>query len=94
MLSRTDCPHTGIVNFFDADPFLAIGSVVKAGAKERYHWRCYLGQEPNAGSARDRRTAERCLVSHYSRLVGSSDDADWLVELKTDPAADLARASL
>jgi hypothetical protein len=69
MLSSRLCPHTGIVNFFsEAEPFLAIGSVIKAGEPARYHWRCYLGHEPVAGTAPDMRTAE----SHLSATSASS----------------------
>jgi hypothetical protein len=64
MLASRQCPHTGVVNFFAAaEPFMAIGSVVKAGEPARYHWRFYLGQGPVAGVAADMRTAE-------SRLFG------------------------
>ena len=66
MLSRTHCPHTGIVNFFaSADPLLAIGSVIKAGEPALYHWRYYLGHEPAFGVAPDMRTAENHLVSRH-----------------------------
>jgi hypothetical protein len=69
MLSRKHCPHTGIVNFFaDAEPFLAVGSVVKATEPGSYYWRCYVGQQPVAGSAPDMRAAESRLVSHYREL--------------------------
>jgi hypothetical protein len=69
MLSSRLCPHTGIVNFFaEAEPFLAVGSVVKAGEPARYHWRCYVGHEPAAGVAPDLRTAESHLFSHYREI--------------------------
>ena len=69
MLSSRRCPHTGIVNFFaDAEPFLAVGSVTETGDPALYHWRCYLGHEPAAGTAPDMRTAEVHLCSHYREL--------------------------
>ncbi len=69
MLSSRQCPHTGIVNFFaQAEPFLAIGSVIRAGEPALYHWRCYLGHEPVAGTAPDMRTAEIHLCSHLREL--------------------------
>ena len=46
MLSKSRCPHTGVVNFFtQADPLLSVGSVAEAGASARYVWRCYVGEE-------------------------------------------------
>jgi hypothetical protein len=70
MLSTRLCPHTGVVNFFaDAEPFIAIGSVIRAGASQPYHWRCYVGQESAAGAAPDMRTAERRLVGRYRDLL-------------------------
>jgi hypothetical protein len=70
MLSRRHCPHTGIVNFFaDADPFMAIGSVIKAGEPALYHWRCYMGHLPAVGVASDMRTAEIHFFSHYRELL-------------------------
>jgi hypothetical protein len=69
MLSSRRCPHTGIVNFFaDAEPFLAVGSVTETREPALYHWRCYLGHEPVAGSAPDMQTAEIHLCSHYREL--------------------------
>jgi hypothetical protein len=66
MLSRRRCPHTGIVNFYaDADPFLAVGSVIEAGGPGRFHWRCYVGGEPAAGSAPDLPSAELQLSTHF-----------------------------
>ena len=46
MLSKSRCPHTGVVNYFTAvDPLLAVGSVAKADARNGYAWRCYVGEE-------------------------------------------------
>ena len=70
MLSRTHCPHTGIVNFFvAADPFLAIGSVIKAGEPALYHWRYYLGHKPAVGVAPDMRTAENHVISRHHAFL-------------------------
>ena len=79
MLSRRHCPHTGIVNFFAAaDPFVAIGSVIKAGEPALYHWRYYLGRAA-VGVAADMRSAENhLLMRHRDYLRGpeqAKDDA-------------------
>jgi hypothetical protein len=59
MLSKRRCPHTGVVNFFfSADPHLAVGSVIEAGASG-YLWRCYTDPCTAAGAASDMKTAER-----------------------------------
>jgi hypothetical protein len=61
MIIKRICPQTGIVNFFvAADPFMAIGSVVKAKAAAQYDWRCYF-DEPIVGTTQDRGTAEAQL---------------------------------
>jgi hypothetical protein len=58
------------VNFFAAaDPFLAIGSVIRTGAAQSYHWRCYVGPESTAGAASDMHSAERQLVGSYRELL-------------------------
>ena len=68
MLVAKRCPHTGVVNLFArAEPFLAIGSVVRADTG-LCHWRCYLGQ-PASGAAPDMHTAERRLVGRYRELL-------------------------
>jgi hypothetical protein len=68
MLLARRCPHTGVVNIFaDAEPFLAIGSLVRRDAAT-CHWRCYVGQ-PACGAAPDMRTAERRLVGRYRQLL-------------------------
>jgi hypothetical protein len=70
VLHRSHCPHTGVVNFFAAaEPFLAIGSVIRTGAAQPYHWRCYVGAESTAGAAPDMRSAERELVGSYRELL-------------------------
>jgi hypothetical protein len=68
MLMARRCPHTGVVNVFvHTQPFLAIGSLVRADAKT-YHWRCYLGA-PACGAAPDIETAERRLIGRYRQLL-------------------------
>src|SRR5262245_16847817 len=70
MLSRRQCPHTGIVNFFThAEPLFAVGSVIKAGSPARYHWRYYLGEESTVGVAADMRTAENNLINSHRQHV-------------------------
>jgi len=74
MLLAKQCPHTGVVNLFArAEPFLAIGSVVRADARS-CHWRCYLGQ-PVSGVAPDMHTAERRLVGRYRELLRATVSA-------------------
>ena len=59
MLSKRRCPHTGVVNFFfDENPHLAVGSVVKAGGAV-YLWHCYTDPCAGAGRVADSKTAER-----------------------------------
>jgi hypothetical protein len=80
MLSMKRCPHTGIVNFYDArEPHMAVGSVsqvatVKAG-RSLYTWRTYAGGQAS-GIAADLKTAEK-HIAHFSvqRVV---DDAGLL----------------
>lgn len=63
VLSKSRCPHTGVVNYFTpADPLLAVGSVTTAHAAARYVWRCYIGEEV-CGVARDMPSAEASLRS-------------------------------
>jgi hypothetical protein len=46
MLSKSRCPHTGVINFFTAgDPQLAVGSVAEVRTFRHYVWRCYVGSE-------------------------------------------------
>jgi hypothetical protein len=74
MLLAKRCPHTGVVNLFArAEPFLAIGSVVRTDAGS-CHWRCYLGQ-PASGVAPDMLTAERRLVGRYRELLRAAVSA-------------------
>src|SRR5262245_56342882 len=77
MLSRRHCPHTGIVNFFAAaEPFFAIGSVVKAGDPARYHWRYYLGREAAVGVAADMRSAENHLLMRHRDYLSAPEQAE------------------
>jgi hypothetical protein len=70
MLSRSHCPHTGVVNFFArAEPWLAVGSVVKAGEPALYHWRYYLGSQCLVGTAPDMRTAENHLINSHREYL-------------------------
>jgi hypothetical protein len=63
VLSKSRCPHTGVVNFFtQADPLLSVGSVAEAGASARYVWRCHVGEEA-CGLASDMTSAEAHLRS-------------------------------
>ena len=67
MLSKSRCPHTGVVNYFaDADPLLAVGSVAKADKAAGYAWRCYVGEEAG-GLAPDVRGAEARLEEAIAR---------------------------
>ena len=60
-LSKSRCPHTGVVNFFsEAEPLLAIGSVAETNEAAGYAWRCYVGDEAG-GLAPDMSLAEACL---------------------------------
>jgi len=69
VLSKSRCPHTGVVNFFTrADPLLSVGSVAEAGAPTRYVWRCYVGEE-TCGLAPDMSLAEALL----RRAIAGSD---------------------
>jgi hypothetical protein len=58
MLSKRECPHTGVVNFFfDRDPHFAVGSVVKAEGRG-YLWRCYTDPFEAVGAEADMMSAE------------------------------------
>lgn len=73
MLSRKRCPHTGVVNFyFDADPHLAVGSVVKTDAASGYLWRCYSDPYATTGKAPDLKTAERRVSDLCRRAAEQS----------------------
>jgi hypothetical protein len=68
MLSKYQCPHTGVVNYFTkADPLLAVGSVAKAGQPRGFAWRCYVGEE-TCGLASDMALAEAELKKAVARV--------------------------
>jgi hypothetical protein len=72
MLSKRRCPHTGVVNFFFAtDPYMAVGSVIKAG-QSGYLWRCYTDPCAATGAVDDLGTAER-RVTELCRLTARRD---------------------
>ena len=74
MLSMKRCPHTGVVNYFDAsEPLFAVGSVMKARGRKSYDWRCYAADGDGAGRAPDLKTAERHLVECYGLMHAESD---------------------
>jgi hypothetical protein len=78
MLSKRHCPHTGVVNFFfAADPYLAVGSVVK-GTQSGYLWHCYTDPCAAAGSVADMKTAER-RVRELCRRAASNAENSHLV---------------
>ena len=75
MLSRQRCPHTGIVNYFTkADPFVSVGSVMKAGSSAEYQWRWYDAVRTISGIAADMQTAEQRIKSQYHKTVGRAPD--------------------
>jgi hypothetical protein len=58
VISKRNCPHTGVVNFFaSADPLIAIGSVSETATPAQYAWRCYL-DHPVGGTAPNMAVAE------------------------------------
>jgi hypothetical protein len=70
VLTKTRCPHTGVVNFYTAaDPLLSVGSVAKAGASARFAWHCYLADEAG-GLATDISVAE----AHLRRAIAARRD--------------------
>ena len=67
MLSKSRCPHTGVVNYFtQADPLLAVGSVAEAREAAGFAWRCYVGEEAG-GLAPDLPLAEARLKTAIAR---------------------------
>ena len=82
MLSKSRCPHTGVVNFFTrTDPLLAVGSVAEMGVPSRYVWRCYIGEEAS-GWAQDISLAEAEL---RRAIAGSSDQQRGLPRRRAEP---------
>lgn len=88
MLSKSRCPHTGVVNYFtDEDPLLAVGSVAKAVKPEGFAWRCYIGEEVG-GLAPDLQLAEISLkraIARGTRMAAASRSC--LVELSLSRAS-------
>jgi hypothetical protein len=61
VITKRQCPHTGIVNFFShSDPQLAVGSVSQATSATHYVWRSYLDGR-QSGVAADSAAAEAYL---------------------------------
>jgi hypothetical protein len=74
MLVARCCPYTGVVNLFaDAEPHLAIGSLVRADVA-LCHWRCYVGP-PAGGAAPDMHSARRQLVGRYRQVLRAAVSA-------------------
>ena len=69
MLSKQQCPHTGIVNYFTrTDPFVSAGSIIKHGDRDgEYHWRWYDAARTISGIAKDMHSAEERLKRAYRR---------------------------
>ena len=67
MLSKQQCPHTGIVNFFTrTDPLMSVGSIIKRGERDGvYHWRWYDAARTITGIAKDMHSAEEGLRQAY-----------------------------
>jgi hypothetical protein len=76
MLASRKCPYTGVVNF-TAEPFMAIGSVIKADEPVGYHWRFYLGQGPVAGVAPDMHTAASRLFGCVRESESAAGEARY-----------------
>lgn len=74
MLSKQQCPHTGIVNFFTkTDPFVSIGSITPHEHGEtEFHWRMYDAARTISGIAKDMRSAEARLRRARRRLKQSA----------------------
>jgi len=67
VITKTRCPHTGVVNFFiEADPLLAVGSVSESARPAHYAWHCYL-DDPASGIAPDLALAEAHLRKAIQR---------------------------
>ena len=91
MLSKSRCPHTGVVNYFtQADPLLSVGSVAEAGAPARFVWRCYVG-EGACGLEPDLPSAEARLRSAV--VVGGERQRCRKQPRKTAPATRPSRAA-
>ena len=77
MLLSKRCPHTGVVNFYDAaDPHLSIGSITKCGtsaAGDAYAWRFYGIDKTRSGCASDASAAERNLKAILCQGIALSE---------------------
>ena len=77
MLSRKRCPHTGVVNLFiEAEPHLAIGSVLKADGAAGYQWLFYTDPCAATGTAPDLKTAE-CRVAELYRSAARAHQTPY-----------------
>ena len=74
MLSKRQCPYTGITNFFsDAEPYMPVGAIYSSVAKPGFLWRCHAGDDGAAGRTTDLKTAEARLFRYYQ---DHSDEPD------------------
>ena len=69
MLSKQQCPYTGIVNYFTTkDPFISVGSIVQDGGRRNgFCWRWYDAASTISGIAADMKSAEERLESQYHK---------------------------
>ena len=84
MITKTRCPHTGVVNFFtDADPLLAVGSVSERPSSARFAWHCYL-DTPASGVAADMAIAEARLRNAIADRRHTVRPGPWEREFASD----------
>ena len=84
MLLSRHCPHTGVVNFYDAaEPHLSIGSITRDGKSARqtkesggYTWRLHAVDLVASGRTRDEMSAERYVRSLLAK-VPRLTQAEW-----------------
>jgi hypothetical protein len=63
------------VNYFTkADPFVSVGSVMKAGSPAEYQWRWYDAVRTISGIAADMQSAEQRIKSQYRNTTGRFPD--------------------
>jgi len=60
VITKRRCPHTGVVNFYDDEPLLAVGSVSAGAEPAHFVWRSYADDQ-KSGVARDSAVAEVLL---------------------------------
>jgi hypothetical protein len=74
VLLSKHCPHTGVVNFYDAsEPHIAIGSITKSRSKSKcvgYTWRFYAVDDAPFGFALDVPSAEKKLLAMAAKRTG------------------------